>query len=342
MIKPLNVFVSRGLSHHPDKRQVEQSVTDLLALDPRVKVTMIPNLYDLRPDGDAYSQLKKLDEDFIVISWMFQRAAHWILDRNGVLGQTGEVEFGAEEDDDADELEDDILEEEEKQRVIETLDIPDRSIYCLQLQHPSEPQHYVDEVVRIAESSLMQWISGTPDQDQLDRFLNAEQRHEPELTAIEEKAGRRWYPVIDFSRCTNCMECIDFCLFGVYGVDTQETILVEQPDNCRKGCPACSRVCPENAIVFPQHKSPAIAGAPAETGGLKIDLSLLFGAPDAQEVAARERDEQLMLAGRAPAEESGNANGSPAISMEPRQVQNVGADKDDLDHLIAGLDSLDL
>jgi MinD superfamily P-loop ATPase len=45
------------------------------------------------------------------------------------------------------------------------------------------------------------------------------------------------------------MECIDFCLFGVYGVDRGETILVEQPDNCRKGCPACSRVCPENAIM---------------------------------------------------------------------------------------------
>ena len=78
---------------------------------------------------------------------------------------------------------------------------------------------------------------------------------------IDEDAARRWYPVIDYSRCTNCMECIDFCLFGVYGVDRVETILVEQPDNCRKGCPACSRVCPENAIIFPQHKTPAIAGS---------------------------------------------------------------------------------
>ena len=46
---------------------------------------------------------------------------------------------------------------------------------------------------------------------------------------IDEEPGRRWYPVIDYSRCTNCMECIDFCLFGVYGVDKVETILVEQP-----------------------------------------------------------------------------------------------------------------
>ncbi len=99
------------------------------------------------------------------------------------------------------------------------------------------------------------------------------------------------------------MECVDFCLFGVYGVDGAESILVEQPDNCRKGCPACSRVCPENAIIFPQHKAPAIAGASVDGDeGFKIDLSELFGAPKTDEdpiaTAARERDEQLLLAGR--------------------------------------------
>ena len=109
--------------------------------------------------------------------------------------------------------------------------------------------------------------------------------------------------MIDFNRCTNCMECVDFCLFGVYGVDSGENILVEQPDNCRKGCPACSRVCPENAIIFPQHKAPAIAGAQIEGDeGFKIDLSQLFGAPSSGDdpiaTAARERDEQLLLAGR--------------------------------------------
>ena len=126
--------------------------------------------------------------------------------------------------------------------------------------------------------------------------------------------SRRWYPVIDFSRCTNCMECIDFCLFGVYGVDKADTILVEQPDNCRKGCPACSRVCPENAIIFPQHKTPGIAGGPVEAGGIKLDLSSLFGAPtdSAAAVAAfRERDEQLMLAGQKPV---GNAQTAHAGS----------------------------
>ena len=287
------------------------------------------------------------------------------LRRSGFAGEFGYDDFGDEDDDfeGDDDFGDDLA--DDKKRVEEQLEIPDRKIYCLTLNNDTTFEQYIAEIKRIATENTIQvvglgdWVQGEPSKESMERFqspsndthLSSDTSGNPVLgqletpiepLRIEEGGNRRWYPVIDFSRCTNCMECIDFCLFGVYGVDTQETILVEQPDNCRKGCPACSRVCPENAIVFPQHKSPAIAGAPAETGGLKIDLSLLFGAPDAQEVAARERDEQLMLAGRAPVEESGNANGSPAISMEPRQVQNVGADKDDLDHLIDGLDSLDL
>jgi MinD superfamily P-loop ATPase len=134
------------------------------------------------------------------------------------------------------------------------------------------------------------------------------------------------------------MECIDFCLFGVYGVDRAETILVEQPDNCRKGCPACSRVCPENAILFPLHKTPSIAGSDLENaGGLKIDLSKLFGAPEtgesAAEAAIRERDEQLLAAGR-------QAVGS-AVGLPKRHTESQ-TEKDDLDKLIDGLDELDV
>ena len=133
------------------------------------------------------------------------------------------------------------------------------------------------------------WIGGSPKPEQMQRFVQptndtalgppVEIKSAPadaplhlasatpqSALRIDEEPGRRWYPVIDYSRCTNCMECIDFCLFGVYGVDKVETILVEQPDNCRKGCPACSRVCPENAIIFPQHKTPTIAGAPVVAG----------------------------------------------------------------------------
>jgi Pyruvate/2-oxoacid:ferredoxin oxidoreductase delta subunit len=152
---------------------------------------------------------------------------------------------------------------------------------------------------------------------------------------IDEDTARRWYPVIDYSRCTNCLECIDFCLFGVYGVDRFDTILVEQPDNCRKGCPACSRVCPENAIIFPQHKTPAIAGSPVgEAGSFKIDLSKLFGAPDALEVAVLERDVELVAVGR-------DAVGMQ-VGIPKRQTHSATGPRDELDALIDELDGLSL
>ncbi|MCG8449255.1 MAG: ferredoxin family protein, partial [Pirellulales bacterium] len=230
-----------------------------------------------------------------------------------------------------------------------------RHIYCLDLRAYDAASVYLAEVERIADelqtptAELTQWINGTPKPQQMERYLGKEEMAESrELSAksptvIDEDAARRWYPVIDFSRCTNCLECIDFCLFGVYGIDAQETILVEQPDNCRQGCPACSRVCPENAIIFPQHKTPTIAGSPDVGGPVKIDLSQLFGAPDpgapgaekAFEVAARERDEQLLLVGR------------EAVGMEIGMPRRHKADddqqpQDDLDRLMDSLDQFDL
>jgi NAD-dependent dihydropyrimidine dehydrogenase PreA subunit len=150
-----------------------------------------------------------------------------------------------------------------------------------------------------------------------------------------EDVRRRWYPVIDYSRCTNCMECIDFCLFGVYGVDHSDRILVEEQDNCKKGCPACSRVCPVNAIIFPEHKTPGIAGAeggPVED--FKIDLSKLFGAPSALEMAVLERDQELVADGR-------EAVGT-AVGLPKRQTCQGEKPRDALDDLMDGLDSLDL
>jgi hypothetical protein len=134
------------------------------------------------------------------------------------------------------------------------------------------------------------------------------------------------------------MECIDFCLFGVYGIDEHERILVEQQDNCKKGCPACSRVCPENAIIFPGHKTPAIAGASVgEAGPLKIDLSKLFGGPDgasALDLAVAERDTELVRDGR-------DAVGM-AVGIPKRQENRTRAARDELDDLVDGLDDLDL
>jgi NAD-dependent dihydropyrimidine dehydrogenase PreA subunit len=257
------------------------------------------------------------------------------LDRNGIQGQIGEVLLASGEDD-ADEATEDVASVDEEsngesdaaQRVTDLYPRTSRTIHCIDLKLTDQSDRIRSEIERIIQLAQQAATTG-----------GSLPIVGGQLVQIDEQTNRRWYPVIDFDRCTNCMECVDFCLFGVYGVDGVENILVEQPDNCRKGCPACSRVCPENAIIFPQHKAPAIAGAnTAGDEGFKIDLSQLFGAPskgeDPIEVAARERDEQLLLAGR----------DTVGIDdqLQKRQADRKQSPKDELDRLIDQLDALDL
>src|ERR1041385_1005634 len=81
-----------------------------------------------------------------------------------------------------------------------------------------------------------------------------------ETGAVMHGDWKPWFPVIDYDRCTNCMQCLSFCLFGVYGVDEQHRIQAQNHDNCKTNCPACSRVCPEAAIMFPKYKAGPING----------------------------------------------------------------------------------
>jgi Pyruvate/2-oxoacid:ferredoxin oxidoreductase delta subunit len=103
-----------------------------------------------------------------------------------------------------------------------------------------------------------------------------------ELDVARPGAWKPWFPVIDYDRCTNCMQCLSFCLFGVYGVDDANRIQVQQQDNCKTNCPACSRVCPEAAIMFPKYKAGPINGDIVSDTDLnrekmKIDISALLG-----------------------------------------------------------------
>ncbi len=355
----VTVVVSAGQSRNPEKRELEAQVAELAAGVAGVRVLRVPHLYDLAPQGESFAAMQEVSGDLVLISWLYDRAAHWVLDRNGVRGQVGHIELTLEDD----EEQEANLDEEagEDERVIESQPRPARHIYCLDFRASASPGAFVDEVRRIVAEAPVSLVPDASDettsspltletlqrfaQPTNDTFVGNVSEAPPQLLgtaavqSIDEHPGRRWYPVIDFSRCTNCMECIDFCLFGVYGVDSLETIVVEQADNCRKGCPACSRVCPQNAIIFPQHKTPAIAGAPVDTGGLKIDLSKLFGAPESDEdaaaVAARERDEQLILAGR-------EAVGAPRGVQERLADRDSERPSDELDGLLDELDSLDL
>lgn len=103
-----------------------------------------------------------------------------------------------------------------------------------------------------------------------------------ESGSSSEKTWKPWFPVIDYDRCTNCMQCLSFCLFGVYGVDPAKRIQVQNHDQCKTNCPACSRVCPEAAIMFPKYKSGPINGDVVSDSDLnrekmKIDISALLG-----------------------------------------------------------------
>lgn len=100
--------------------------------------------------------------------------------------------------------------------------------------------------------------------------------------AVRHGEWKPWFPVIDYDRCTNCMQCLSFCLFGVYGVDEQNKIQAQNHDNCKTNCPACSRVCPEAAIMFPKYKSGPINGDEVQASDLgkekmKVDISALLG-----------------------------------------------------------------
>lgn len=360
MARKLTVVVSQGQSANPAKRKLEEDVVAGLLFERGVEVTVVPHLYDLAPDGTGMLCLQGITGDMVVLTWLFDRAAFWTLDRNGIRGREGKSLLVSEQDDDefdADGEDDKAaaeIEADGKQRVAAGRDLPKRTIWCLDLKVRPDAKSFVDEVVRIRDEHSVETVSlggllgglsivtqpkpngtspvaaGSPSQ------LNHAEKAPSQPTIIADEGNRRWYPVIDYSRCTNCMECIDFCLFGVYGVDKVDTILVEQPDNCRKGCPACSRVCPENAIIFPQHKTPAIAGSPeGAAGAFKIDLSALFGAPNALEQAVLERDVELVATGR-------DAVGTSVGLPKRQEAKTAATPKDDLDKLMDSLDDLGL
>ena len=372
--RKLNVVLSQTQSKNPMKRALEEEIAAALLMEPRVDLSIVPHLYDLTKDHTGLLFLSSVTDDMVVLAWLYPRAIHWQLDRLGVKGHMGEVLLRRNDEDEADaEQQDDEQDHAEGNAPIGASNVPDRRIYSLDLRDFESPEPYLKEIRRIAaenrietvqleipcstdqsqggsngplasaqpsgsaiashspaesrDGDLGRWIGGEPAPEQLARFQEPKEFLDP--------TDRRWNPVIDFSRCTNCMECIDFCLFGVYGVDAADRILVEQPDNCKKGCPACSRVCPEHAIIFPMHKTPEIAGAPGEKlGGLKIDLSKLFGGGSALEIAAQERDTELVKDGR-------DAVGL-SVGIPKRQAGKVAAAKDQLDGLIDQLDELEL
>lgn len=360
----LTVVISQAQGRNPARRKLEEDIATGLLHESGVSVTLVPHLYDMPQNHSGLQFLREVPGDLVVFSWLYERAIRWTLDRANVRGLEAETLLKAEDETDEDEDFDDDKDGTDIPEAagIGSVDVPSRRIWCIDLRVPKSAAECLSEIQRIRqeqadrqqqaveagvlagvgsdEAGLMAWIRGAPSADQLHRYLQPERLLEArrafdagtatleDKSLLPEDTGRRWYPVIDYSRCTNCMECIDFCLFGVYGVDALDRILVEQQDSCKKGCPACSRVCPANAIIFPHHKTAAIAGAEGEVGGLKIDLSKLFGGDSGEsalEMAVLERDRELILDGRE----------AVGMSVGIRQKH-----REEMDQLVADLESL--
>ncbi len=121
-------------------------------------------------------------------------------------------------------------------------------------------------------------IRGLPVEQIVQRVVETCQK-----TALGTAGGwKPWFPVIDYDRCTNCMQCLSFCLFDVYGVTDKGKINVQNQSNCKTDCPACSRVCPEVAILFPKYKAGPINGDEVNSDdirreAMKVDISALLG-----------------------------------------------------------------
>jgi Pyruvate/2-oxoacid:ferredoxin oxidoreductase delta subunit len=131
-----------------------------------------------------------------------------------------------------------------------------------------------------------------------------------ELAGTKPAKWKPWFPVIDYQRCTNCMQCMSFCLFDVYSVSREGKIQVQNQSNCKTDCPACSRVCPEVAILFPKYRFSPISGDEINSEdvrreAMKVDISALLGgdiyaalrdrSAKAKSRFSKERDEERAL-----------------------------------------------
>jgi len=149
------------------------------------------------------------------------------------------------------------------------------------------------------------------------------------IRTMDAPAGVRWYPVVDEGRCTHCGSCHQFCLFGVYALDGEGRVCIVHPDQCKPGCPACSRICPQGALMFPLYdRDEAIAGAPGQ-----------FPKPDA---AARKMYYARTGAACPACGQSGKRASKPGVPVcgECGRVCATENERDELDALLDGLEQL--
>jgi len=267
------VVLSRIPADMKDQQAAFEPLEKALS-DAGIPYRCVDSVYDMQSHDPGLAALRDLHGDLVFLGWHYPRALKWVLARHDleVNGSTRKLH---------------VLDARELK--------PDATVGRL-------------KDILAGRASAVIAAPALPPVAPLKDGLTPQERGklaEAELPApANAKDSPRWYPVIDYDKCTNCMDCMDFCLFGVYGVDFAGTLRTVQQDQCRQDCPACSRVCPVGAIVFPKYPTnQTIAGADGDgdRGTVKLDLSKIFGKPKGRHQAALERDRELVKAGRKPA-----------------------------------------
>jgi len=146
-----------------------------------------------------------------------------------------------------------------------------------------------------------------------------------------------WFPVIDYGRCVDCKQCLNFCLFGVFKLDAGGKVRVDKPANCKTNCPACARVCPEAAIIFPKYPDSPINGDEVDEEALanadksKVLADLMDG--DVHEIIRNRTKQKKRFAAR----DDGDAglSGEQKTAKLSELQEKLGIPQDVIDSLLA-------
>ncbi|MEI6539367.1 MAG: ferredoxin family protein, partial [Planctomycetota bacterium] len=88
-VSKVTVVISQGQGRNPVRRQLEEDIATMLLTEPGVDVSLVPHLYDMSHDHTGLLFLRSVPGNLIVLSWLYDRAARWTLDRTGVRGHEG-------------------------------------------------------------------------------------------------------------------------------------------------------------------------------------------------------------------------------------------------------------
>lgn len=251
---------------------------------PQYDIVSIPFLYDLDPEGETIKHLQQRQGDFLVFATLAPRATFCLLDQRGVRGISPLANQ---------------LGEQTPPSQVEQSQSEERSIICRKIQL-FDDDFFVKEITMFSNQRSKN-ISQSNPIEQKWSTSDLQPTETSNLFFLEEETSETWYPVIDSKACFGCLECVGFCLFGVYLVNENNLPEVASPEACRNGCPACSRVCPGGAILFPLYNDPAISGelsaeivrAQNEKSGRDDIASLL---PDSIESEKRQQITQRVTA----------------------------------------------